>query len=159
MQLLPADSPALWNEARRLVQEYADSLGIDLSFQDFARELQQLSEEYAPPRGCFVVAQIGERAVGCGGFRPFRSQICEMKRLYVVPAAQHGGVGRTIATFLVGEAKRRGYEAMVLDTLPTMTSARSLYSTLGFAQIEPYRFNPVAGATFWRLGLDGLPAP
>jgi hypothetical protein len=34
-----------------------------------------------------------------------------------------------------------------------MRSAQSLYQSLGFEAIPPYRHNPVPGATFWKLSL------
>jgi hypothetical protein len=43
---------------------------------------------------------------------------------------------------------------MRLDTLPTMPRARSLYHSLGFRAIAPYRRNPIPGAEFLELRLD-----
>jgi hypothetical protein len=45
---------------------------------------------------------------------------------------------------------------MRLDTLATMARARTLYDSLGFLPIAPYRHNPVPGAEFLELPL-GLP--
>ncbi len=147
------DSPPLWAEARRLVREYAASLGVDLSFQDFDREVASLEHEYGPPDGHFLLAVDDGRFVGCGGFRRLTASACEMKRLYVVPSARGTGAGRALAMALIAEARRRGYEAMLLDTLPSMQGAQRLYASLGFEPTAPYRFNPVEGTSFLRLVL------
>jgi putative acetyltransferase len=43
---------------------------------------------------------------------------------------------------------------MYLDTLDSMTSARSLYQRLGFREIEAYCFNPLPGATYMARDLE-----
>lgn len=148
----PQDA-ADWAEARRLVDEYAASLGIDLSFQDFQNEIASMPSEYGTPRGLFLLADDGRRFVGCGGFRPLSKKVCEMKRLYVSPPGRGLGIGRAIASELIARARDRGYAAMRLDTLPTMQEARRMYSALGFREIDAYRYNPVEGTTFMELTL------
>jgi hypothetical protein len=43
---------------------------------------------------------------------------------------------------------------MLLDTLDDMEAARGLYATLGFEEIPPYYFNPIAGAHYLKVDLD-----
>ena len=43
---------------------------------------------------------------------------------------------------------------MLLDTLDDMEAARGLYATLGFEEIPPYYFNPIAGAHYLKAELD-----
>src|SRR5690348_18091262 len=52
---------------RELLLEYQAALGIDLCFQDFARELDDLPGEYAPPLGRLYIAWVDGEAAACIG--------------------------------------------------------------------------------------------
>jgi putative acetyltransferase len=151
--LIHPNAPALWETARELVREYAASLNVNLDFQNFDEELLHFETEYAPPGGTFFLARQSGQFLACGAFRRFSDSDCEMKRLYVRPAGRNLGIGRQLAVALIAEAKALGYKRMLLDTLPTMQSAQSLYKSLGFEPTEPYRFNPVAGSAYLKLDL------
>jgi putative acetyltransferase len=137
---------------RGLFREYQEALGVDLSFQDFETELRTLPGDYAPPRGRLLLALADGVPAGCVAMRPLTSDTCEMKRLYVRPEHRASGLGRQLAERLIAEARSIGYQRMCLDTLPTMSGAQRLYERLGFKEIPPYRYNPIAGTRF--LGLD-----
>ena len=145
------DTAADWNDARRLVDAYAASLNLDLSFQNFADEIEHLSTEYGPPTGAFLLAEANGRRVGCVGLRAFSDATGEIKRLYVEPSARGLGAGRALAEGIVELGRELGYTRLVLDTLPSMGEAQALYLSLGFQPIAPYRFNPVPGTAFLEL--------
>lgn len=154
----PGDLPAV----RRLFEEYAASLEIDLAFQGFAEELAALPGKYAEPRGTIILAEAGDETLGCVALRPIPEPgagaggaACEMKRLFVRPAGRGRGVGRGLVTRILEEARARGYVAMRLDTLSTMTDAVRLYRSFGFRDTGPYIYNPVPGAMFMEKRLDG----
>ena len=149
-----ATSPALVAEARALIEEYSRGIGFSLDFQDFARELESLPGEYAPPRGALFLARIGARYAGCVGLRPLDEVTCEMKRLFVRPEFRDRGIGALLARHLVAEGRRLGYRRMRLDTVPSMTAALGLYRRLGFREIPAYRYNPMSGAVYLELELD-----
>jgi putative acetyltransferase len=153
VQLIAAHSEDRLRSVRKLFQEYADSLEIDLCFQNFREELATLPGKYAPPAGCLLLALDGEAVAGCVGLRPIDSQTAEMKRLYVRRAFRKGGTGRMLAQAIIECARQIGYARIRLDTLATMKEAISLYQSLGFHGIPPYYDNPSALAKFFQLEL------
>jgi ribosomal protein S18 acetylase RimI-like enzyme len=138
---------------RCLFVEYAASLGFDLGFQDFERELISLPGDYAPPEGCLFLALCGQEAAGCVALHRFSAGICEMKRLYVRPAYRGLRIGRILSEAVVDEARQIGYTRMRLDTVPGMHRAQELYRSLGFQEIEAYRYNPIPGTRYMELVL------
>ena len=153
LQIVEIQGKEYLAEIGHLFEEYADSLEIDLDFQGFADELAGLPGEYAPPDGCLLLALWQGKAAGCVALRQFSRGICEMKRLYSKPQFRGLGIGRALCEAIISRARRIGYERMRLDTLPSMETARALYASLGFKEIEPYRYNPVEGAHFMELVL------
>jgi len=139
-QAQPGDADTV----RELLREYADSLDVDLSFQDFESEV-------ANPIGFYELVLLAED--GCVALRKIDERTCEMKRLYVRRPGRGSGVGRRLAEAVISAARERGYERMLLDTLPSMAAAQRLYESLGFRETEAYRYNPVSGTTFLELEL------
>ena len=147
-RLVTAESGDHWRQARQFVGEYAASLDLDLSFQNFTHELEHLASEYAAPNGTFFLAEENGVFLGCIGLRRFAHGIGEIKRLYVSPAGRGRGIGRVLVEGVLAAAIQLGYTRLVLDTLPSMLSARRLYASLGFTPTAPYRFNPVPGTAY-----------
>jgi ribosomal protein S18 acetylase RimI-like enzyme len=144
-------------DIRTLFKEYADSLVIDLCFQNFEQELQTLPGEYSAPRGGLLLMLVGEIPAGCCAMRPLDTvdypNACEMKRLFVRPPFRGMRLGRMLAEGILDLARLADYDCILLDTLNDMESARALYEELGFEEIPPYYFNPIAGAHYLKAVL------
>jgi ribosomal protein S18 acetylase RimI-like enzyme len=153
IQIIEANSDELLGKAKKLFLEYAESLGFDLCFQNFDSELDDLPGEYAQPNGNLFLALSQNQAIGCVAIRYFDEGICEMKRLYVKPNFRGTNAGRALAEAAINAGKIIGYEKMRLDTLISMESANQLYNSLGFIEIQPYRYNPLEGAKYFELSL------
>jgi GNAT superfamily N-acetyltransferase len=133
-------------DAAALFRAYAAGLDVDLRFQGFEQELADLPGAYAPPQGALLLAR-GENdgALGCIALRRLDASACEMKRLYVRPAARGTGLGRALVAAVLAEATRLGYREMKLDTLPRLDAAVALYRGFGFQPIPPYGDHPYEG--------------
>ncbi|KAE8330798.1 acyl-CoA N-acyltransferase [Aspergillus sergii] len=166
-RITPAQSAEHIEAAKALFTSYAEWLGLDLTFQGFASELQSLPGQYAAPHGELLLAYSAEEGIpiGCVAVRPLKQRsggkqgevqnhrgYCEMKRLYVSPEARGTGLGKALVNSIVDRAKDLGYKEMRLDTLPSMVGAIQLYKRVGFVEIAPYYETPLEGTLF--LGLD-----
>ena len=155
IDIAPARLPGDLELVRGLFEEYVASLDIDLSFQDIDAELAHLPGKYVSPGGVVLLARdAAGAALGCVALRPWPGQgECEIKRLYVRPAARGRSLGRLLAEAAIAWAIQAGYRRVLLDTLASMHAARALYASLGFQPVEPYYVNPVPGTLYMALGL------
>jgi putative acetyltransferase len=148
------ESPAQVAQARELFLEYAQSLGVNLCFQNFEQELAGLPGHYAPPDGRLLLAEYEGQLAGCVALHQWEPGVCEMKRLYLRPPFRGKGLGRVMAEKAMADARNIGYQYMRLDTIePIMKDAVEMYRKLGFREIAPYRPNPIAGAMYMELQL------
>jgi putative acetyltransferase len=85
-----------------------------------------------------VLALVGGTPAGCVAFRARGDGACEMKRLFVSDPHRRLGLGRRLATGLVGLARSRGFTAMRLETSDRQPEAFALYRSLGFVAAAPY---------------------
>ena len=157
MDITRAVAAADFGEAREILVEYAESLGFSLCFQGFDAELEALETRYSPPAGALLLARDGHDLAGCVSLADRGDGECEMRRLYVRPAYRGTGLGRRLATSIIGEALSMGFRRMSLHTLPRMEAARAMYPTLGFE--ETSAGDGPDGSVFMHLDLTRAEVP
>jgi|SRR5688500_11040968 ribosomal protein S18 acetylase RimI-like enzyme len=131
------DAPAI-SKVRELFAEYARLVDEPCCFEDFEAHKLFLLENDA----------------GCVALRFLTADTAEMKRLYVRGAYRGRGLGRVLAETAIAAAREAGCARVVLDTLPKMREAQSLYQALGFRKIPPYLPAPTPGAICFELSLS-----
>jgi len=102
--------------------------------------------DFEDPLGQFFVAYLGGAPVATGAWR--RSSVralgaevtAEIKRMYVVPAAQRRGVARRILAHLETTAAAEGIEALVLETGMKQPEAIALYTSSGYEPIPGFGY-------------------
>ena len=147
------DGEARVDDVKTLFTEYATSLDIDLSYQNFDTEFASLPGKYARPYGRLYLAFVDGALAGCIAMRKLSETRAEMKRLYVRPDFRGAKLGLALVTKVIEDAREIGYRDLVLDTLASMNRAQDLYRGLGFVETQAYYDTPVEGTVFLRLAL------
>ena len=126
---------AMIDEMRELYE------GLDLNSPDMPKAGVA---ELGPPGGTFLVGYRDGEPVCGGGIKRLPDGACEIKRMYVVPAARRQGLARVLLRALEDAARGLGYDVVRLDTGPRQPHARGLYESEGYVSIPNFNANPVA---------------
>ena len=155
-EMIRANTEEEFELIRVLFRAYQKELGVDLSFQNFETELQDLSRIYNEKNGALLllIDKEDDKYVGCVGLKNLEDKISEMKRLYVEPEYRDKKYGLQLALSIIAVAIELGYKEMCLDTLEELKPAINMYKKLGFSQTAPYYDNPNEGVVYMRKKLD-----
>jgi GNAT superfamily N-acetyltransferase len=94
---------------------------------------------FEDPDGCFLVALLDGKPVGCAGIcRCEGERTAELRRMYVAPGARRRGAARALMSELEDKARRLGYKTLRLETGPEQPEAIRLYEESGFAVIPNF---------------------
>ena len=82
----------------------------------------------------------GEQLAACGALKQINPAHGELKSMRAHPAFRGRGAGRAMLDHLLGEARRRGYARVSLETgrPEAFRAARQLYQANGFAECPPF---------------------
>lgn len=122
------------------------SEGFDRTANGFAD-----AKDFAPPRGCVLIASLFGESVGCSALRTLEPGIGEIKRMWVAPSARGLGIGRRFLHELEGIARRRRMRAIRLDTNRSLNEALQLYRSSGYREIGRFNDNPYAHHWFEKV--------
>lgn len=147
-------------EIRELFAEYTDMLvkgepafAKYLVKQNYDAEVEHPEMKYGLPGSRLYVAYLDKRLVGCCAIRQIDEEYCEIKRLYVRKEFRGAKIGTCMVERLVSDARKIGYRAVLLDTLPFLKTAIRMYHEYGFYDIPSYNNSPMEGLLYMRYDL------
>jgi len=119
--------------------EFERLSGIRLDVGTYLANTFDRIEDHLPPDGRLAMARDQDGALlGMALLKPLGPASCEIKRMFVDPAARGGGLGRQLLAALLAEARAIGYREAFLDSAPYMAAAHRLYRAFGFEPAETY---------------------
>lgn len=140
-------------EYTQMVVENDPGFAEYLKIQDYDSELGHLADKYGLPDGRLYIVYVDEKPAGCIGLRKLDGKSCEMKRLYVRPAYRGLHIANQLVDLLLDDAKKIGYQTMVLDTFPFLEGAIRLYKKKGFYETESYNDSPMSNLVYLKRDL------
>jgi len=124
-------------EIRELLQEHLRSMErVSPPESRHALDLTGLRR----PEITFWTIWDGPTLAGCGALKELDQQHAEIKSMRTDYAHQRKGVASTLLRHMIGEAERRGYRRLSLETgsMDYFEPARRLYSSFGFMRCGPF---------------------
>lgn len=141
-------------EIKELITLYLKELNRDLHFQNIENELNDLTKKYQYPHGWLLAAIDHDQVIGCVAYQKLHQNLCEMKRLYVLPNYRNHHIGQQLIENIIQKAIDDGYQEMVLDTIKPLKAAIVLYKKNGFTECQPYYDNPMSDVIYMKKELS-----
>nr|WP_295869579.1 GNAT family N-acetyltransferase [uncultured Chitinophaga sp.] len=150
--ITPADNPTLANIIRTSLAEF----GMDRPGTVYTDPTtDHLSDIYSKPRATYFVAEENGVILGGAGVHPLdggEAHVCELQKMYLVPAARGKGLAGKLITLCLEYAKANGYTHCYLETDPQLARARQVYEQFGFRYLTgPMGSTGHFGCDSWML--------
>jgi len=129
--IAPADNRAVAEVIRTVMPEFG-AVGPGYAIVD--PEVDDMAGTYTGSAAYFVAEAEG-RLLGGAGIGPLPAadaDVCELKKMYLLPEARGLGVGQRLLDAALAAARTLGYRRCYLETLTHMRAARQLYERNGF---------------------------
>ncbi|MGY3859729.1 bifunctional helix-turn-helix transcriptional regulator/GNAT family N-acetyltransferase [Aeromonas veronii] len=128
-----ADNPHIAAVVRAVSAEYG--LTADKGYGVADPNLDFLHETYQGERSRYWVIEGPDGTIlGGGGIAPLAGMedVCELQKMYFLPALRGLGLGRRLVLQALAEANALGYRRCYLETTAVLREATALYESLGF---------------------------
>ncbi len=96
------------------------------------RDMDDIQSQYFDRKGLFLVVLDDGRMVGTGAIRALEGDICQLRRMWLLPPYQRRGIGSRLVEMLFEFARQAGFKTVRLKTDVKQTGAIRFYERLGF---------------------------
>ena len=133
-----------------LIEEYDSRYGSFYDEEGAKAELDRYpAEDFAPPKGNFLLLIDGETTIGGGAFKFYDETTAELKRIWIDNGYRRQGLAVLILDKLERQAQLQGYKRVYLTTGFRQPEAVNLYLKNGYTNLfdlngdwEAYRHLP-----------------
>ena len=136
-RLTQQDNPAIARVIRQVSAEFG--LTADKGYTVADPNLDELYQVYSQPGHAYWVVEYEGEVVGGGGIAPLagsESDICELQKMYFLPAIRGKGLAKKLALMAMEQAREMGFKRCYLETTAFLKEAIALYEHLGFEHID-----------------------
>jgi putative acetyltransferase len=97
-------------------------------------------EDLRKPEVTFWTVWESGELLGCGALKELDAEQAEIKSMRTAARHLRKGVAKAVLDYIIGEARRRGYRRLSLETgsMEAFEPARQLYARAGFSYCEPF---------------------
>ena len=131
-------------DAREALRQYLEEIARRIDGIAVDPSLADEVDDFAAPRGVFLLVYQGDEVVGCGAVRTITPSVGELNRMWIRPDNRRRGLGDRLLAELVEQSRALGHETLRLDTNNALTQALTLYRKHGFEPVERFNDNPDA---------------
>ncbi|WP_298263991.1 GNAT family N-acetyltransferase [uncultured Lutibacter sp.] len=135
-EIKPKDNPKIAKAIREVLIEFGVPK-VGTAYAD--KILDTLFEAYNVENAIYYVVEKNNEILGGAGIKQldnYTGKVCELQKMYFLPAARGIGLGSKMMQICLQKAKDFGFEKCYLETLPYMEEARKLYRKVGFKDLD-----------------------
>ena len=101
--------------------------------------LDTMFNNYQSSKSIYYIIEDNDAVVGGCGIKHLdntHENICELQRMFILPASRGKGYGKLLIDLCIHKAKEFDYDEIYLETLSQMKKAINLYELTGFKKIN-----------------------
>ena len=127
------DQGEILNLVKRVLEDY----GLDINPSETDKDLSDIAHNYFGRNGLFEIIEEDGEIVGSYGVYPVSPDVCELRKMYLLPGFQGRGLGKLMMERAISKSRELGYATMVLETNKKLNKAVGLYEKYGFVEYTP----------------------